>query len=663
MGHFNFAAYLAVPAVLAVIVCSCGTQRKAAVLQKDGAAATLSLAGEKDYVPEDVDVSRLHRADTIRIEDFDGRQVMIMKAIRDEESGEMVAHEQIDAAVVTARFRNLAERQGKVDLRFQIKVPAAMQDSKWQLRFYPDMFILNDSIRLDPVYVTGKEYRRAQLRGYERYRRFLESIITDTTKLIHLGPLEAFIARNIPELYAFRTDSSLVSDDKFASVFGVTEKEAIDHYTSRFLIARNQRRLARRPRMFDKYVKSPIVTEGIRLDTVMVDSDGDYVYEYVQTINTRPKLRRVDIILSGDIWQEDRRIYTMARSEPLTFYISSLSAFADHTERYLTTVIERSVESNTSCHIEFPAGRSDVDVRLADNAYEIKRIESCLRSLMGSELFDLDSIVVMATASPEGSVAANARLSLERSRSVSKYFGRFMDALRDSLRREAGMSITVGDDMSESVAREADGLRRIEFIAHSLPENWDLLDLLVRNDTVMSPVDKESYRRLRDDVADPDRCETMMRAERWYAHMRNDLYPRLREVNFDFHLHRRGMVKDTVHTTVLDSTYMRGVQALDDRDYDEAIRLLGPYRDFNAAIAYSAMNANASAKEILEALARNAEVNYLLAIIYAREGDDQKAVQCYLDACREKPQYVHRGNLDPEISALVKAYGLNRDYQ
>ena len=63
---------------------------------------------------------------------------------------------------------------------------------------------------------------------------------------------------------------------------------------------------------------------------------------------------------------------------------------------------------------------------------------------------------------------------------------------------------------------------------------------------------------------------------------------------------------------------------------------------------------------ILENLEKTPQVNYLLAILYSRNGQEQKAVQCYMDACRQEPSYVHRGNLDPEISALIKLYGLNK---
>ena len=54
-------------------------------------------------------------------------------------------------------------------------------------------------------------------------------------------------------------------------------------------------------------------------------------------------------------------------------------------------------------------------------------------------------------------------------------------------------------------------------------------------------------------------------------------------------------------------------------------------------------------------------MNYLLAILYARLGDEQEAVRPYLTSCRQEPTYVHRGNLDPEISHLIKAYRLNGD--
>ena len=90
---------------------------------------------------------------------------IIMNAIRDSETGEMVASDVISASRVTARFRNVAERAGYVTIGFDITVPAEMADSRWQLKVRPKMFIQSDTVDLEPVYITGSGYRAAQLRG------------------------------------------------------------------------------------------------------------------------------------------------------------------------------------------------------------------------------------------------------------------------------------------------------------------------------------------------------------------------------------------------------------------------------------------------------------------------------------------------------------------
>ena len=632
-----------------ILFCACGTQKKIRDLHLNAAKATLALAQEQDFIP-DIRREMIAKRDTFTVKDGD-REILIMKAIKDE-NGEMVAHDVLDAAVVTARFRNVAERHGKVDIEFQVIVPQSMQDSKWQLRFYPDMFIMQDSIRLAPVIITGNDYRRAQLKGYQQYERFLASIVTDSTKFINYHLLEIFLQRNIPQLYAFKTDSTTVSDEQFASVYGVTEQQAVEHYTNSIAKRYNSRKMARRERMYRRYVKVPIVTDGLKLDTVLQNVNGDFIYHYTQTIQTRPKLRKVDVILSGDIYESDQRIYTIPRSEPLTFYISSLSTFVYNRERYLTKVIERRVEANTACYIEFTSGSSTVDERMGNNPGEIARIKDNLISLMNNEVFDLDSIIVTSSASPEGSSSFNDRLSRKRSESIGDYFSCWMKHYQDSLDAERGFEV---DELGNVIVRERTS---IPMTGRSNGENWRMLDRLIEKDTVLTAEQKLEYGELKE-IKDIDIRERRMQGKPWYKHVRERLYPRLRTVRFDFHLHRKGMVKDTVHTTVLDSVYMEGVQAIRDRDYERALTLLRPYGDYNTAIAYLCMDYNASAMQILERLEKTAQVNYMLAVLYSRRGEEQKAVECYVRSCSQDPTYVHRGNLDPEISVLIKRYRLN----
>ena len=639
--------------VAALLVVSCGTRAKVAVLKQEESSAQLELSNAANDIPPELSVTVAKR-DTIVIHDNDGRELLVMKAHRDE-SGEMVANEVLNAAVVTSRFQNLAERNGKVDISFQIIVPEKMQDSKWQLRFYPDMFVLGDSIRLEPVIITGKDYRRSQLRGYQQYENFLNKIISDSTRFINVELLEIFLQRNIPQIYAFKNDTSYVSDEQFFSHYGVGEQEAVDHYTNKAARRLNERRKSRVDEMYNKYVKVPIVTEGIRLDTVITDANGDFIYNYIQTVNTRPKMKRIDVVLSGEIYEQDYKIYDIPKCPPLTFYISTLSSFALDMDKYLSKVIERRVSANTESRIDFEVNKSEVRTDLGNNMNEIAAIQENLAMLMDNNVFDLDSITVAATASPEGSMSLNTSLAKSRSASVLRYFEKFAKHYADSLKRYGGF--TVGED--DKVVRDNKNIGKFEFRASTIPENWEDLDRYVMDDDGLSAEAKNTYIRLKD-ISNLDERESAMQKEDWYGYIKDKYYPVLRTVKFHFYLHRKGMVKDTVHTTELDSTYIKGIQCLKDMEYEAALAYLRPYNDFNTAIAYTALNRNTSAMMILSPMERNAEVNYLLAILYSRMGQEQQAVDCYIKSCRQNEAYIHRGNLDPEISHLIKAYGLNK---
>ena len=633
-----------------LLLAGCGSQGKLERLRRQSLGAQMVIADEKE-LPE-IAMGGEPRRDTMVVEDPDGNQVLIMRAVKDE-NGEMVATDVIQAARITARFRNVAERSGKVDLNFRIIVPEAMQDRDWQLRFYPDLFVAEDSLRLDPILITGEGYRKAQLKGYEHYRRFLDSIAADSTHFVDRFQLEMFLRRNLPDIYRFKTDSTAVSDDEFRSHYGVTEQQALVHYTNQLVVRRNRWKVNRKDDMFRKYVKAPIVTEGLRLDTVIVSPDGDILYDYVQSIHVRPSLRKATVLLSGDIFEEDRRIYRVPRTDPLTFYISSISGLSDEAVRYKTVVTERRVQANTACYIDFEQGRAEIRKETGHNREEMARIEGNLRSLLQHRDFDLDSIVVTASCSPEGSFEHNRKLSMRRSESVSDYFEGFLRHWRDSVRR-SGFHIGLDDTYQEETPAE------IRLLSRNNPENWTMLDALVREDGDLSVKEKEEYARTAS-VREPDLREQRLQKLPSYRHIRESLYPRLRTVRFDFHLHRKGLQKDTVHTTVVDTAYMRGLQAIRDREYEQAVTLLRPYKDYNTAVAFCALDYNASALEVLEPMERTDKVLYLLAILYSRRGDDRRAVESYLKACRLNPSFVHRGNLDPEIAGLIRRYGLDRE--
>ena len=614
---------------------ACTHTGKIDLLRNGSTSASISLPDEKPAPAFDSIEQSL--SDTLRVRDVQGNELILMNAVQDE-NGEMVAHDEIRAAVVSARFRNVAERDGKVDIAFDVTVPAAMTDSDWMLRFKPSLTTPDGTKELENVQVTGAAYRKRQLKGYERYRKFLSSIITDSTRFIDMRQLEIFLRRNLPQIYRFRQDSTEVSEGEFLSAYGVSEQEAVRHYTRAYQVRRNNRRIKMKEKMREKYIKMPINDEGLRIDTVVTDGTGDIVYRYVQTLNVSSSMKKVTVALGGEIYKEDKLLYEIPAGKPLDFYISSLSSLVDESPHYVSTVIHRNAEVNTACYIDFAGGSSEVLAGRENNGEEISRIKRNLRDLLDNETFLMDSIVITASCSPEGSLGSNRALAAARAESVKAFFDKFVRRTADSL------------DISQSG-------KLISYRTASQAENWPMLDLLVEKDTLLGAADKADYKAV-SGIRDLDSREAAMRGKPYYTYLRSTLYPRLRIVRFNFYLHRRGMIKDTVRTTVPDTVYAKGVEAIKERDYKAAIAFLRPYKDYNTAVAYCAAGYNASAREILESLEKSDKVLYMLAVIYSRTGKKQDAIQSYLDACKLNPSLVNRGNLDPEISNLVKEYHL-----
>ena len=410
----------ALAAACAALVASCATSKKIDVIRSSSQTASLAL-------PE-LSEEKIARIRETRIEDLtvtgdDGRELHIMGAVRDSLTGEMVATEQLRPAVLVARFRNVAERLGMIDLDFMIVVSDSLQDPEWQLRFEPVMCVLNDTVRLEPVLITGEDFRRAQLRGYDRYDRYLRSLSRDSVLFVDHGKVDLFMER---------TGS-------------VSREEVEEHYSRRGLKWLNARRASRKDELRRRYIRVPIEPEYARLDTVCRGSTP-FVYVYSHRLQTRPGLRKVTVAVEGSIYRGDKLLCPLPPSEPVTFYVSSLSSMAD------------------------------------------------------------------STAIPAA-----------------------------------------------------------------------------------------------------------------------------------------------------DTAYVRALRLLRDRDYKGALSILTPYRDYNTAVAYLALDYNATAAEILESLPSSPAADYLLALSFARRGRESDAVEHLVKAVAAEPSYKYRGNLDPEIAAIIRKYALFED--
>lgn len=560
--------------------------------------------------------------DSVDTEQPDGP--IIMNAIRDSESGEMVASDVINASKVVARFRNVPERGGYVSIGFDVTVPSALTRSSWKMELVPKLLIQKDTFRLESLCIAGLQYREAQLRGYQRYNRFLASIITDTTDFIKVGQLEIFLQRHFPETYAMKTDSSFVSEPMAENLFGVTQKDAFMHYRKKIKEGWNERKKRNKERMYARYVKDPIVSQGVRLDTVIADGGG-FIYRYTHRFRSRPGLKKAVVYLDGDLYEKGEVLMPVPRSDDMTYYISSLSSLADGTVKYRMIVLERTVYDNTKALIDFGLGRQDVDTLLSDNASELSRVRKCIDDVYKHHELVLDSLVISASCSPEGYYAANEKLALARSESVCEY-------------------------ISEYVPEQWKECLKVS----CLPENWEQLRLLVKNDTVLGEASVQKIMAMTADLAEPDAVEKRLSSMPQYRYLREKIYPKLRSVRFEFFLHRPEMDKDTVHTSEVDTLYMSGVKALKDLDYKKAVSLLRTYGDYNSALAFVSAEYNHSALDVLQTLDGNdPKVCYLMAMVLSRLEQHETAEAYFRKALNLDPYLRHRANLDPEMSKFI----------
>ena len=455
---------LRIPCLMAFIILlsleGCGLQRRLQRIRQNNDAVELNRIDGDDSPESWNDTSGNYKIVNEESAEDTSVEPTLMNAVLDSATGEMVPTEELRAARVVSRRYQVAERNGMVELPFDILVPQELLAARWQVRIVPELTLegdnLNDTTDLLPVYVTGETFRGKQLKGYQRYENFLSGIVSDTTLFVNRFLLERFIERNIPDLYALKTDSTDVSYEDFISRYDVNAQQAIEHYTRERMKTRNERKVASSGDVFNRLVKVPIDSSKVRLDTVIVNPDGDYIYRYVHTIQTRKGLKYAYIALNSSLYDQERQVYVMPRTDSIEYPISSLSHFVRDITRYKMKTIWRHQEANSTSHIAFAVGKSRIDRNLGDNAAELDMIARRLRDLMQDKEFDLDSIIVNASCSPEGRYAINERLSRERSASVTGYFRDYIRHYQDSVNAERGFSVGEDGHIADSEAKVFD---------------------------------------------------------------------------------------------------------------------------------------------------------------------------------------------------------------
>ena len=374
---------------------------------------------------------------------------------------------------------------------------------------------------------------------------------------------------------------------------------------------------------FNRFVKFPY-PEDVRLDS-LVEGRSTVTYYYSQEVKTDETSKKMLVTLQGQVLAVDDSAYRLPPSDTLSYVVSSMLSFVDTMPRYRIKVIDKFVTVEDRNYIQFFVGDTRVVDTLGDNRRQLDKISGLMRQIVEQQEFYVDTITLTAASSPEGAYTFNARLSQGRAAALKRY-----------LVRRYGKSI--------------DTILTVRWVA----EDWQELTNRIRTDREIG--NRDAILELIAWEKNPDRREQAIRQQfpKEYAYIRSVIYPQLRAVNFRYNLRRKGMVKDTIHTTELDTAYARGVELLRKRKYAKALYILNDYNDRNTVVAHLSLDHNERAMELLATMPKDAVTEYLRAIACSRLGRKAEGREHFLEACRLDGRMEYRGNLDPEIAELLK---------
>ena len=377
--------------------------------------------------------------------------------------------------------------------------------------------------------------------------------------------------------------------------------------------------------------KDSLFAKSLHLDTIVFNGK-DFEYYYSEDISTRNLRKKVKLSFLGEVEDMSGRKYKLKQGDTINYFITSMTQFLDFTPRYKRTIIERRATAKASANISFLTGSSEVIDTLEANKEELQKVVDKMIELNNSNEFIIDSITMDAGCSPEGDNEINKKLSLTRAQSLKRYLSNVL----------------------ESNAEAADLVQIVP-----IGENWKELKRLIKMDENI--YNRSSILDMIDTTPDNDRKEQLLsNFSSDYEYIFSELYPKLRVVNFTFHNSRRNMVQDTIYSTTIDTVYASAIKMMDNREYKEALQILGEYNDYNTAICYMSLGYNKSAVEIFSTLPVTADTEYMMAILSARLGDNADAIKRFLHACKMDESKAQRGEMDPELAVLIKRYNLTQ---
>lgn len=675
-------------ALLSGLLVSCATQHRLARVRISQPQMKEAVADTNYLLPKQITWT-----------DDKGEQHIVTEAVRDSVTGENITLMELSEITVIAKSKQVAERNGKINLDFVVTVPGELISNKWQLQLTPVAYKPADTLYLDKIFLSGADFAKMQKKGYVHYQAFMNSIIPDSLYLQQLFDEKGYrkALADLEEEYFQAWKHEVIAkerwidwSDKANARFALfnyrmeRNRQAIAGYNSilEYLPAYWMRRemdgryIPSKWRMFaegnhkirtksitpedsaaitERFTDYGKMTENQKrkeqagemyekyvrfpYETARLDTvikeGNNFVYYYKQELPATENTKKIDLTLNGQILSKDETRTQLPPSDTISYFISSMVQFLDRTPRYKKKIITRKDEVSLRAYVTYKPGNVEFSENTGNNKAEIDKVFETIRGINYTGEFLIDSIRMTATSSPEGSAEMNLFLSRGRALALKEYL-----AVRTNDRKGV------------------DTLFRPRWIG----EDWGRLhELLLADDSLTN---RDGILRILDETKNPDNREFALHGYASdYKRILQRYYPLLRGVEFKFHLHRRDMILDTIVMPVIDSTYMQAVSFIEERQYKKALSILEDSygEDYNTAVCLMSLGYDSSALDIMLKQPDTSDRNYLLAILYSRLGREKEALKAYVKSCDQDDSKIWRGKLDPEINKLIVTYNLYKD--
>lgn len=105
--------------------------------------------------------------------------------------------------------------------------------------------------------------------------------------------------------------------------------------------------------------------------------------------------------------------------------------------------------------------------------------------------------------------------------------------------------------------------------------------------------------------------------------------------------------------------YSAALSFLRGREYEQALKILEPYSDYNTVVALACQGGNKKAFQLLSQLEVTPKTLYIASILAYRLRDEQAAIEMLRRACKLDESLTFRARIDSETSDLIRRYKLN----